>query len=264
MANQLSMGALIACTILSGRALAPIGQIASIISRYQTSKIALEGLTKIMNLEPERPEGKQFLNRENIQGHIHFENVSFAYPHQKISALNKVSFSIKSRRKSRDLRPYWLGKKLDFETRPRALPSTGRKHFDRRGRHWTNRSGRFTTEYRIYRSNNLLFYGTVRSNIAFGAPWADDQAIFQAGRIAGVEEFTKRHPSGYDMPVGERGDGLSGGQAQSIAIARSLITNPSVFLMDEPTSSMDNQAVVGIDPQSNPHRQKQNFARRYA
>ena len=90
--------------------------------------------------------------------------------------------------------------------------------------------------------DSSLFYGTVRDNIALKKPWADDEEVLQAARLAGIDEFISRHPSGYDMHIEERGDGLSGGQRQGITIARSLVDSPPIYLFDEPTSSMDNRS----------------------
>ena len=88
----------------------------------------------------------------------------------------------------------------------------------------------------------VLFNGSVRDNISAGMPHASDESILLAAKAAGVHEFIARHPMGYDAPVGEHGEGLSGGQRQAIALARAILIRPNVLLCDEPTNAMDMQA----------------------
>jgi len=86
----------------------------------------------------------------------------------------------------------------------------------------------------------MLLYGTLKDNITMGSRYADDEAVLAAADIAGVTQFANRHPLGFDLPVGERGAALSGGQRQSVALARALLLNPPIYIMDEPSNSMDN------------------------
>ncbi len=240
--EQLSMGGLIACSILSNRVLAPLAQVTNIISRFQQSKLGLEALNQIMNMPVEREVGRSYLNREGLQGDIQFRQVSFNYPNQKNSVLHSVNLQITPGEKVAILGRMGSGKstlhKLILGLYP---PCEGQITLDSTDIHQLDPTHlRRIISYVAQEPS--LFYGTVRENITVASPWADDQALIQAAQISGVESFVKTHPAGYDMPTGERGECISGGQRQAIAIARALIQNSKILLMDEPTSAMDSSS----------------------
>lgn len=239
-AGELTVGALVACTILAGRALAPLGQIAGIATRFHQARQSLVALDGMMHIPVERPEGRSFVHRPKFTGHIEFKRVSFAYPDAKTAALTDVSFDISAGEKVGIIGRIGSGK----STIERLLlglydPTDGAVLIDGADTRQIDPAD-LRRSIGVVPQDTYLFFGTVRENIALGAPFADDEMILRAARIAGVDEFTSRHPQGLDMPVGERGQSLSGGQRQAIAIARALLLDPPILVMDEPTSAMDN------------------------
>ncbi len=241
-AGDLSMGGLIACTILSGRSLAPLSQIAGIITRYQQSKMGLESLNRIMNLPVERPQYSTFLNRPQLSGKIEFREVSFCYPNSQVNAIENVSFQIRSGEKVAIIGRVGSGKSTILKL-ILGLYRAGNGAIRHDGTDIAQIDPADLRRNIGYVSqDSSLFFGTIRENITISAPWADDQAILKTAQLAGVEHFVRRHPAGYDMPIGERGEGLSGGQRQSVTIARALLPDPPILLLDEPTSAMDNSS----------------------
>ncbi|MDA0664667.1 MAG: ATP-binding cassette domain-containing protein [Proteobacteria bacterium] len=236
----LSVGGLVACTILTGRAMAPLGQVAGILSRYHQARASLQALDQLMQTPVERPFGRSFVQRSHIRGQIEFRNVTFSYPGQDSPALDDVSFKIEAGEKVGLIGRIGSGKST-IQRLVMALyePSEGAVLVD-------GTDVRQIDPADLRRSigsvpqDVYLFFGSIRDNIAIGAPYTDDETIRRAARITGVEEFVSRHPSGYDMPVGERGQFVSGGQRQSVAVARALLRDPPIMLFDEPTSNMDN------------------------
>ncbi len=236
----LSVGGLVACTILAGRAMAPLGQVAGILSRYHQARASLQALDQLMKTPVERPFGRTFVQRSQIRGQIEFRNVTFSYPGQDTPALDNVSFKIEAGEKVGLIGRIGSGKST-IQRLVTALyePSEGAVLVDGTDVRQIDpadlRRNIGNVPQDVY-----LFFGSIRDNIAIGAPYTDDETIRRAARITGVEEFVSRHPSGYDMPVGERGQFVSGGQRQSVAIARALLRDPRIMLFDEPTSNMDN------------------------
>jgi ATP-binding cassette subfamily C protein LapB len=242
MQGEMSIGGLIACTIISGRAMAPLGQVAMLLSRYNQAMVALESLNDIMKLPVEREAGKMFLSRPDVEGDIKFNQVNFSYPGFSVAAIDDVTFHIKSGEKVAFIGPVGSGK----TTVSRLIaglyePTEGSVLLDNTDLRQIDPSD-VRSHIGVVMQEVLLFQGSVRDNIAMGAPFADDSMILEAAKLAGVHEFVSRHPQGYDWVVGERGQSLSGGQRQAIGLARALITNPRILILDEPTSMMDMQA----------------------
>ncbi len=238
--NQLTTGGLIATTLLTGRALAPLAPLASLLTRYHQSLAALHSLNHIMTLPLERPPKHSFLHRPQLQGEIEFREVEFSYPEQPQSALNQVSFKITAGQKVGIIGRIGSGKStiakliLNLYTPNQGcilLDGVDSRQLDpvdlRRNLGYVPQ-------------DSQLFYGTVKDNIVLGAPYVEDAQILSVAQLAGVDEFVNRHPLGFDMPVGERGENLSSGQRQAIILARALLLNSPILLLDEPTNSMDN------------------------
>lgn len=240
--GDLSVGALIACVILGGRAIAPIGQVATLMTKYHQAGGALKTLEGIMRKDVERPAHKQFLHRPDLKGKITFDNVSFAYPDVDRDVLNNIGFSIEAGEKVGIIGRIGSGK----STIARMIlglyePKGGTILAD-------------DTDYRqidpadlrhniaYIAQDVILFTGSVRDNIAASVPHASEEDILNAAKLAGVHDFISKHPMGYDAPVGEHGRGLSGGQRQAIALARAMLLKPKVIVCDEPTNAMDTQA----------------------
>lgn len=238
--GELSVGGLIASTILTGRALAPLTQAAGILSRIHQARTAYSSTDRIMNTPVERPHEKVFIQHKTLKGSIEFRNVTFRYPEQDIDALEKVSVKINAGEHVAIIGRIGSGKStIEKLLLGLYLPSEGSILLD-------GIDNRQLDPVNVRRNigyipqDCFLFYGSVRDNIVMGMPHAEDHAILRAADIAGVTEFVNRNPSGFNMQVGERGERLSGGQRQSIAVARALLRDPPVLVMDEPTNAMDN------------------------
>jgi ATP-binding cassette subfamily C protein LapB len=237
--KELTMGALIAVSMLSSRALAPAGQIVGLLMQYQGARTALESLNKIMDKPVERPVGDTFIHRPQLRGDIEFRNVKFAYPNRQDAAIEGMSFKITAGERVALIGRVGSGK----STIQRLImglyqPSDGAVLLDGIDLRQLDPAD-VRRNCGCVSQDVTLFYGTLRENIAFGLPYADDSAVVAAAEVAGMTEFVNRHPRGFDMTVGERGESLSGGQRQGVGIARAVLHNAPILLLDEPTSAMD-------------------------
>ena len=245
-AGAASLGALIACVILGGRALAPLAQVAQLATRFSQARTAYRALDALMRAPVERPTGRRFLARGQLGGGVTFSGVSFRYPGAAEDTLRGVSFDIRPGERVGILGRVGSGKSTLARLLAGLYEPTGGavlvdgadlRHID---------PADLRRNIGVVTQDVWLSTGTVRENIALGSAGASDAEVLAAARIAGVDDFVARHPLGYDLPLGERGEGLSGGQRQTISIARALLGRPPILILDEPTSMMDAQGEAGL------------------
>ena len=238
-ARELTMGGLIAVTMLGGRAMAPLAQGVGLLMQFQNARTSLATLDKLMAQPVERPDASAFVHRPELRGEIEFRDVSFSYPDQSEPALRNVSLRIMPGE-----HVVILGRTGSGKTTLQKLilglyaPTGGAVRMDGIDlRQLDPADLRRNVGY--VGQEAMLFYGSLRENITIGAPYADDSAVVHAADVAGLTQFVNRHPKGFDMTIGERGESFSGGQRQEVAIARAVLMDPPVLLFDEPTSAMD-------------------------
>ncbi|WP_024873252.1 type I secretion system permease/ATPase [Tolumonas lignilytica] len=240
--GNLSMGGMIAAVMLSGRAIGPLIQLSVLSTRYNQAKAALLLLETIMQSPSEREDGRHYLDYDRLEGRIELDDVSFSYPEVEQAALKHVSLRIQPGEKIAIIGRIGAGKttleklilglykpvegsvRLDGFELSQLHPSTIR-----------NNIGCVPQDF-------SLFYGSIRQNIQLGHPHATDSQILRAAQRAGVSQFTNHDPNGLERQVGEGGRNLSGGQRQSIALARAWLLEPPILILDEPTANMDNRS----------------------
>ncbi|WP_319548553.1 type I secretion system permease/ATPase [Desulfogranum marinum] len=244
--NQLSKGGLIACIILSRRTVSPMSQVANLATRFHKAKESLLDLNHVMNLPVERPEGKTFLYKSNIEGSIECRDLSFTYPFQKNEILHKLNLQIQPKERVAIIGPTGSGK----TTLLKILLGLYQASSGMIGIDGVDVRQIDPAELRRFvgfvPQDVTLFRGSVKDNILLGTRGIDDNQLQNAVEQAGVIKFTQKHPKGLDLEVGERGKNLSGGQRQSVALARAFIHDPPLFVFDEPSKSLDNRTEMRL------------------
>jgi ATP-binding cassette subfamily C protein LapB len=239
MNGDITMGALVAASMLAGRVMGPIAGIAAVITRATQTLTSLKAIDRLMELERERPIGRTFVSRKITEGRVAFENVTFKYPNAPDTALDKVSFKIEPGERVGIIGRVGSGK----TTVGRLLvgfydPAEGRISIDGiDARQYDPADLRNGVGFVLQDTD--LFFGKLRDNITLGRVAATDEEVIEAATLAGVESFIAGHPQGYDMPIAEQGRSLSGGQKQAIGLARTLIRKPKILFLDEPTAHFD-------------------------
>lgn len=240
--SALSMGGIIAASMIAGRTLAPFGQVAGLMMQFHNARTSLHSIDNYMKMPVEHGPEREYVARPDLRGAIEFRNVSFSYPGSDQASLSGVSFSVKPGERVGLIGRIGSGKTtLEKLVLGLYQPTEGAVLID-------GVDARQIDPVDLRRAighvpqDPMLFYGSLKHNLLIGAPQAGEREMLHAARIAGVDDFAAQNPKGYGMNIGERGESLSGGQRQSIAVARALINDPPMLLLDEPSSNLDNQS----------------------
>lgn len=245
-AGEMTAGALIASVILTGRAMAPLAQVASLLSRVNGALASYKSLDDLMASQSEVDPHREYLARPKLAGRIEFREVSFSYPGQAARALDEVSFTVEPGQRVAILGKNGSGKSTIVRQITGVYePTEGAVLVDDTDIRQINPSD-LRANIGAVLQDVCLFSGSIKENIALGLDQVSDADILHAAKIAGVHDFVGASAGGYDQRLAERGEGLSGGQRQAIALARALASKPSVLLLDEPSSALDAQAEAAL------------------
>lgn len=238
--GELSTGALVACSILSSRMMAPVSQVASILTRWQQAKVAIAGIDSIMALPTDYREGEKKVHKSNIVGDYFVQNASFKHNVMSSSASVIVNeLNIRAGEKIALLGRNGSGKSSFLSALAGdMICDKGVITLDKIKMESIDPTDlRRDVGYLSQRSR--LFYGSIRDNVSLGMPLVSDEEIYSALELTGAMSFVNRLPNGLDHLLLEGGAGLSGGQLQALLLSRVLLRNPNVILLDEPTASLD-------------------------
>jgi ATP-binding cassette, subfamily C, bacterial LapB len=242
----ISTGALIAGVMLAGRALGPVGQMALLLTRAFQARQAYDALKPVLEAPQEREAARAFVAMERINGALALDGVSFAYSAEGETVLKNVSLSARPGERIAILGAIGSGKSTLMRLFPALLlPKDGKALVDGVAADMIDPAVLRRAIAHVPQ-DAMLFRGTLRQNILIHAPRATDKDLLEAIGVSGAAEWINRLPRGLDTIIGERGQGLSGGQKQAVALARALVGRPKVLLLDEPTGAMDGRTETGL------------------
>ncbi len=238
-AGLMTMGGMIACTILTSRTIAPLAQLSNILGRFQNAKLAFIGLDRLMKLPIERPDDVHFVTPESFEGAYSLDTVSFGYEQDAPPVLRIAGLTVAGGETLCLLGANGSGKSTLLRLFAGLYqPTSGQLLLDGLDIRQIEPSA-LRAAIGYLPQDVRLFYGTLRENMLMGLGHRPDKEILRALEFVGVENLASGHPQGLDRMIGEGGSGVSGGQCQSIGLARLILRDPQVVLMDEPTAAMD-------------------------
>ncbi len=239
--DTLSVGEFVEFTVLLGLMIAPIVQMSSVGSQLTEALAGLDRTEELMNLNEESDEENRTIVLEEMVGRMRFANVSFSYEEDK-EVLRNINFDVEPGQVIALVGSSGSGKSTIAGLAASFLnPDSGTITIDGHDLSKVNLNS-FRQHLGVVLQDDFLFEGTIRENILFPRPDASEEKLLEAVKSAYVDEFTDRFDKGLDTLIGERGVKLSGGQRQRIAIARAILANPKILILDEATSSLDTES----------------------
>ena len=242
----INMGDLVAYLLFVNFFLQPIRRLTEFTQQYQDGMTGFERFMEIMNIEPDIVDKEGAINLENVKGKIEFKDVSFSYNNGQKTILSNINLTIDPGETIALVGPSGAGKTTLCHLIPRFYETDEGEITidDIEIKNIKLKSLR--KNIGLVQQDVFLFTGTIKENIFYGNPDATDEEIVEAAKMASIHEFIMSLPNGYDTYIGEKGVKLSGGQKQRISIARVFLKNPPILILDEATSSLDNETEIAI------------------